>query len=178
MDSNISYLNPKGFSIKFQSCILDNSDEKTNFKKACQEWSQCEYHSTFATHCICGNYITKVYSIQHYSGKDLSPIGSSCIKNIALHNYTMNNSLNIAIEKQKKIDAQLKITQKLAKKIYLLNGKYKGKTYEYLINNEPNYCKWILQQKWFLDQNINKDFINFCTLNNFYPVTLDNNTNT
>jgi hypothetical protein len=50
-------INPKGFSQKFQSVILENSNEKNDFKVACEEWSKCDYNSTFSTHCICGNYI-------------------------------------------------------------------------------------------------------------------------
>jgi hypothetical protein len=103
------------------------------------------------------------YSIKHCSGKELSPIGSFCIKNIASYNSDMSNSLNIAIEKQKSLDAEMNKIKKFANKKYLLNGKYKGKTFEYLVTNEKKYCEWILQQEWFINKNINKDFIEFCS---------------
>jgi hypothetical protein len=75
----------------------------------------------------------------------------------------MSNSLNIAIEKQKSLDAEMNKIKKFANKKYLLNGKYKGKTFEYLVTNEKKYCEWILQQEWFINKNINKDFIEFCS---------------
>ena len=30
-------------------------------------------------------------------------------------------------------------------------GKYNGKTYKYVCENDPEYCNWLMEQTWFED---------------------------
>lgn len=90
----------KNYHFKFRKALLENSDEKHDFVKACKEWSHTDYSYEQDTNCICTKNILHNYSIYHYTGKVLEPIGSSCIKYIADNNIKMEISLKTAKKKQ------------------------------------------------------------------------------
>lgn len=72
------------FHEKFKREILENSNEKEDFKKACMEWNIISnYQEEQYRHCICSNRIMDCYVILNKINDNLlNPIGSSCIMHI------------------------------------------------------------------------------------------------
>jgi hypothetical protein len=143
----------KGFALKFREVILENSNEKFDFTKACQEWYRCDLLEKEKTNCVCGKEIKEQYIIYHLDGRTLSPIGSSCVKKIGNNNHLIIDTMDEATKNEK-------FKKKFGKKIFNY-GKHNGDTYEEMFNDDPNYCKWVMYKSNFGTKAFYKGFFEY-----------------
>jgi len=120
---------------KLKKVIFENSQCKDDFKIASQEWKPIGFY-TCDDHCACGHAILYISKIKNVNTEAVLKIGSTCIKKFGneevdhFHSYIMKT---------------------LSKPIYF--GKYKGKTYFEILENDKNYLQWLVKQKWFKEKN-------------------------
>ncbi len=128
----------KTYHFKFRKALLENSDEKHDFAKACKEWSHTNYKHKEETNCICTKNILYNYSIKHHSGRVLEPVGSTCIKNIAEY----NPQLMISFQKAKKIEIEETNYEKMLEGSKCCIICYSGRVQEMVYTKNNKECDY------------------------------------
>jgi hypothetical protein len=69
--------------------------------------------------------------------------------------------LTVKLKEAYKKDKHLKETMKYEKYVVKF-GTLKGQTFKDVVEKEKRYCRWLLDQKWFQENEYNKPFIDYC----------------
>jgi hypothetical protein len=107
------------FHLKFIEAIKSLSEEKTDFRKACNEWKFVKLTSGNVGRCICTHVISNEYLIKNEITSATAYVGSECINNFMLDNPVLKQAAKIAkSDKKRELDGKIPAVYcKMCKKI-------------------------------------------------------------
>ena len=116
--------------------IIDKS-ESNDYCEAINEWNLrwVDDRGGLESNCECGVRIRYKFHIENKKNENKLVLGSHCIKR--LPNKEQNPDLDVDLKdcfKGSKLES---------KKINF--GKYKGKSFKFIIDNDDNYSKWLME---------------------------------
>jgi hypothetical protein len=110
-----------------------------------EEWEKLDFFEEKEDcdgNCICGKtnirYQYKITNVKN--GEEIYPVGSECIKKI--DNENLDSSLKRIEKDLKNKEARKKLIGKYDNEIMTV-GKYKDKTYKYIVENDIRYSNFI-----------------------------------
>lgn len=132
--------------------LREHSVEKYDNQKMLQEWIVLYREHTSEPHtCICGQYpINELCYIVHKDTDEKLCIGNRCIEHFGWYGICPECKI-YEIEKpthHKCDNCRRKETRPTGR---VLVGKYRNRLYESVWNDDPAYCKWVLETPEFKD---------------------------